>query len=102
MLETMLSKPLYRILTELTGETRVDVALYLVLKEFIKLKLEQVEWRDKEFEKKYQMNFARFKEAWDSGKIRDKYSYRVEKDYWEWEASVTDRKRLQEFLKWLP
>jgi hypothetical protein len=39
------------------------------------------------------------KQAWDEGHIADKYTYEVERDYWEWEAAVTDEKRLREMLE---
>jgi hypothetical protein len=36
------------------------------------------------------------------GGISDKHSYEVERDYWEWEAAMTDEERLQEMLESLP
>jgi len=45
------------------------------------------------------MDFEAFKRAWNEGQIPNKYSYEVERDYWEWEASVTDEKRLRETLE---
>lgn len=50
----------------------------------------------------YTMDFSAFKRAWDEGRIADKHSYEVERDYWEWEATVTDEERLQQMLESLP
>jgi len=36
------------------------------------------------------------------GRIADKHSYEVERDYWEWEATVTDEERLRQMLESLP
>ena len=40
-----------------------------------------------EFEKKYGLVFQEFKEAWETDKIPEKYSYEIERDYMEWESS---------------
>lgn len=39
-----------------------------------------------EFEKKYSLAFKQFKEAWETDKIPEKYSYETERDYMEWES----------------
>ncbi len=54
------------------------------------------------FEQRYGMDFKTFKQAWDEGRIADKHSYEVERDYWEWEATVTDEERLRQMLESLP
>jgi asparagine synthetase A len=98
MTEPVISKSLYKILADLTGETRFDVALHLATKELVQLKLKDVKEQIERFEQRYGMDFDRFKQAWDEDRIVDKHSYEVERDYWEWEAAVTDRPRLQEML----
>jgi hypothetical protein len=45
------------------------------------------------------MDFEAFKQAWNEGQIPNKHSYEVEHDYWEWEAAVTEERRLQEMLE---
>jgi hypothetical protein len=98
MPESVVSKSLYKILTDLTGETRFDVALYLATKELVLLKLKQVGDQIERFEQRYQMDFDVFKQAWSADQIADKHGYEVERDYWEWEAAITNRTRLQEML----
>ena len=99
MIETTISKPVQRLLTDLTGEARFDVALHLAMKDLIHLKLREAERQRLEFEERYQMDFEAFKQAWDEGRIADRHAYDVERDYWEWEAAVTDEKRLREMLE---
>jgi len=50
------------------------------------------------FERRYKTDLEAFKRAWDEGRIADKHSYEVERDYWEWEAAVTDEERLQQMV----
>ncbi len=102
MIETTISKPIHKILVDLTGETRFDVALHLATKDLVRLKLKEAEEQRKGFEGRYQMAFETFKRAWSEGQIPNKHSYEVERDYWEWEAAVTDEKRLRETLEELP
>jgi hypothetical protein len=96
--EDIVPKQIYRILTNLTGERRFDMALHLATRDLLKLKLQEIERKIKAFEKRYHMSFGDFKKAWGEGKIADKHSYGVEKDYWDWEASVTNKERLKGML----
>jgi hypothetical protein len=102
VLEAIISKPLQKILTDLTGEVRFDVALQIAVKDLVRLKLREAEEQRERFQERYQMTFSAFKQAWDEGRIADKYSYEVERDYWEWEAAVTDEQRLKDMLEELP
>lgn len=99
MVETTISKPVQRLLTDLTGEARFDVALNLAVKDLIRLKLREAERQRLAFEERYRMDFEAFKQAWDEGHIADKHTYKVERDYWEWEAAVTDEERLRQMLE---
>ena len=102
MVETTVSKPLYKILTELTGEERFDVALHLATKDLVQLKLREAEQQIKNLEERYGMTFEKFQQAWENDQIADKFSYDVEKDYWEWEAAFSDLPRLREMIENLP
>ena len=92
---TVVSKPAYKVLKELTGAERPDLALPLALKDLVLLRLVAAEARIATFEEKYGMSFAQFQEAWERGEIDAPYSYAVEKDYWEWEAAITDKAKLE-------
>jgi hypothetical protein len=96
MVMEIISKPVYRVLSDLTQESRVEVALPLAVKDWIRLRLKEAQERREMFREQYGMDFEAFKEAWEQGRIPDKHSYEVEHDYWEWEAAVTDTERLQE------
>jgi hypothetical protein len=102
MITDLISRPLYQILTDLTQEQRLDVALALAVKELIRLKLKEATEFRQNFEQRYNMTFETFQSAWDRGQVNDQYSYETERDYWEWEASVTDENRLRVMLQQLP
>ncbi len=61
----------------------------------INSRLAEVRQQRQFFEEKYQMDFASFKKAWEEGQIADKYTYEVERDYWLWEATITDEATLK-------
>jgi hypothetical protein len=96
MVMEIISKPVYRVLSDLTQESRVEVALPLAMKDWVRLRLKEAQERREMFRERYGMDFQTFQEAWEKGRIPDKHSYEVERDYWEWEAAVTDVERLQE------
>jgi hypothetical protein len=97
-----ISKPLYKILCELTQESRVEVALPLAIKDLVRLKLKETREQQEAFTQRYGMDIPSFKRAWHAGRIEQKHSYEVERDYWEWEATVTDAERLLEMFESLP
>lgn len=98
MNQIAMSKPVYRILSNVTGETRADVALELAARDLLRLKSKDVERQIADFQSQYHQSFAEFKQAWDSDQIADKYSFQVEHDFWEWEAAVEDAKKYQQLL----
>lgn len=98
----VISKPIYRILSDLTQEPRVEVALPLAIKDWVRLKLKETREQREAFEQRYGTDFLAFKQAWQGGRIADQHSYEVERDYWEWEATITDEERLREMLESLP
>jgi len=102
MLETVISKPIYRTLTNLTQEPRLEVALLLAVKDLVRLKLKESRGHKAAFERRYGMDFRAFQRAWDKGQVADKYSYQVERDYWEWEATISDEERLHQMWENLP
>jgi hypothetical protein len=94
--------PIYRILSDLTQESRVEVALPLAIKDWVRLKLKEAREQQEFYQERYGMQFPDFQQAWQGGRISNRHSYEVERDYWEWEAATTDEERLQEMLASLP
>lgn len=88
-------------LTQLTDEPRPEVALRLVVKDALKLRLGEVRRDIKRFKDKYGSEFSTFKKKWLEGKVADRYSHSVEKDFWEWEGLVSRLAVLNRLKKWV-
>jgi hypothetical protein len=101
MYEDVITKPVYRVLSELTQETKVEVALPLAIKDWVRLRSKEAKEERDGFERRYGMDFAAFQHAWQEGRIPDAHSHQVERDYREWEATVTDEQQLQRMLETL-
>ncbi|MGC9335718.1 MAG: hypothetical protein ACP5JJ_16345 [Anaerolineae bacterium] len=102
MYSDVISEPIYRVLSDLTQESRVEVALPPAIKDWLRLKLKEACAQQELYRQRYGMEFSAFKQSWQEGRISDRHSYEVERDYWEWEAATTDEERLQEMLESLP
>ena len=96
-----LSPSVVKFLLEITGSSDLNVAVKEISKDAIEHRLEKIESEIRKFEEKYGMTFEEFKRAWEEGKIKNKHSYEVEKDFWEWEGLMSRKKKLEEVLKWL-
>ncbi len=101
MTGVVLPKRTIRALHEITGESRPDVALVLILKDAIAYRLERIEKELRKFEEKYGMTFEEYKQRWESEEREEDYSWEAERDYLEWEALMTRKRRLEETYGWL-
>jgi hypothetical protein len=90
-----------RVLADLTGEPRPDVALLLVLRDAIAYRLERIEAGLRAYEEKYGLPFEAYKRRWETEDRPEDYTYEAEQDYLDWEALVTRKKRLEESYGWL-
>jgi len=77
------------------------VALVLILKDAIAYRLERIEKELRKFEEKYGMTFEEYKQRWESEEREEDYSWEAERDYLEWEALMTRKRRLEETYGWL-
>ena len=98
----MLPKETMRALTELTGEARSDAALTLMIRDYVRYKLAEIDAALRRFEEKYGMPFDAYRRIWETEDREEHYTYEAEQDYLEWEALITRRKRLVEGFAWLP
>jgi len=98
MLPVTLSKDMERVLNFMPGKRTEDKIINLII-DGLSFKLRECEEKIVEFEAKYGMTFEEFKESWNTKKITDKYSHRVERDYMEWEGFQMEKKRWLSTLK---
>ena len=70
--------------------------MWKVLSEYLDLKFDKLSERIAEFEQKWGMSFEAFSNRCkEKGLEEDIYSYKVEKDFWEWEKVVTLRRHYE-------
>jgi len=98
----VLPKETRQALTELTGEARTDVALILMMRDYARQKLAEINAALRRYEEKYGMPFEAYKQIWEAEDREEHYAYQTEWDYLEWESLVTRRNRLMESFAWLP
>ena len=98
----VLPKETGKVLVELTGEARSDAALALILRDYTRHKLAEIEVTLRRYEEKYDMPFEAYKWIWETEDREEHYTYEAEQDYLEWEAMITRHKRLVESFAWLP
>lgn len=103
MTEVVLPRKISSILLELTSRVDLDSALISTITDAIEHRMEKCDEEIRKFETKYGMKFEEFKEKWEKNKLpEDRYSYNVEKDYWEWEAAISRRTHLEGIReKWI-
>ena len=88
-----------KILVDITGEHRLDIAISMTLKDAAKYRLNEINERIRNFSDKYKADFDKFEKLWKEGKIKDKFSYNTEKDYLEWDSLMTRKNKLERILK---
>jgi len=87
-----ISDPVKELLEYAEGDNLNEKLVKLIVSD-LETRLHVCTERLYEFEKKYGSNFQEFKEAWEIRTTSEKYSYEIERDYFEWE-SLDDERRL--------
>ena len=98
----ILPKETAQALVDLTGEVRVDAVLTMVIRDYARQKLADLETGLRRFERKYGMSFEAYHRIWESEDRPEHYTFEAEDDYLMWEGLVTRRNRLVESFAWLP
>ena len=101
MTTLILPKTTTQALRELTGESRPDVALLLTLRDAIAYRLNQIETELRAFETRYGMSFEAYRQRWETEDKDEDYEWETERDYLEWEALFTRKRRLEDISNWL-
>jgi len=98
----ILPKETAQALVDLTGEARVDAALTMIIRDYARQKLAELESGLRRFESKYGMPFEAYRHIWETEDRPEDYSFQAEDDYLMWEGLVTRHKRLSGSFAWLP
>jgi hypothetical protein len=85
-----LSPRLGELLTRATQTPDLETALWKVLSEYVDLKVAALTETNQQFEKKWKVSFDEFvRRSHDNTLGKDVYGLEVERDFWEWEQTVT-------------
>lgn len=97
------SPRLGELLMKTTQTPDIETALWKVLSEYLDLKSEKLSERIAEFEQKWGMPFEEFsKRCKEKSLNEDIYSFKVEKDFWEWEKALTLKRHYEALRsKWM-
>lgn len=77
----ILPKETAQALVDLTGEVRVDAALTMVIRDYARQKMVELEAGLHQFESKYGMNFDAYRRLWESEDRPEHYTFEAEDDY---------------------
>lgn len=98
----MLPKETAQAIVDLTGEARVDAALTMMIRDYARQKLADLDAGLRQFERKYGMSFDAYRQLWESEDRPEHYTFEAEDDYLMWEGLATRRNRLRGSFAWLP
>ncbi|MBM4460811.1 MAG: hypothetical protein FJ011_24140 [Chloroflexi bacterium] len=98
----VLPKATMQALHALTGESRPDAALMLVMQDAHTYRTAQVTAGLRAFEAKYGMTFEEYRERWESEERDEDYEWDAEQDFLSWEALTTQQRRLAGISPWQP
>lgn len=90
----ILPKETAQALVDLTGEVRLDAALTLVMRDYARQKMAELDSGMRQFEHKYGMSFEAYRHIWETEDRPEHYAYEAEEDYLVWEGLVTRHARL--------
>lgn len=90
----ILPKGTAQALVELTGEVRLDAALTLVMRDYARQKMAELEAGMRQFEDKYGIPFEAYRQIWETEDRPEHYAYEAEEDILMWEGLVTRHARL--------
>ena len=77
----MIPKNTAQTLRDLTGESRPDVALMLVMQDARSYRLQQIDAALRVFEEKYGMAFEEYRQQWETNDREADYQWAVEQDF---------------------
>jgi len=97
----VISPQLLKVLTDVTGEVKLDNALRIVTQDAIDHRLEHLAEQIHALEQKYGTSFEQLDKRFQAGEIPRQHSYEVEQDYLEWEGLICRQRRLKEVKDWL-
>ena len=93
------SDRLVRVLETFAPGENLEAKLEHVTRDCLESQLGKCNEAVRGFETRYGMTFAEFRQAWQAGKIPQRHSHEIERDFMEWEARHMEQTDLLEAVQ---
>ena len=93
-----LSERARRVLSRLRPESDLAESIEAIAIDALRMRLRECIEKIGGFEARYGRGFEQFAADWKSGRLADRYSHPLERDYMEWEALTIERQELLDLI----
>lgn len=93
-MEVELSERAQRILRKLQPASDLGSSIEAVTLDALRMRLRDIVDQVGTFEATYGRTFEEFAADWNAGRVDDRFSHRVERDFMEWEALTMERQEI--------
>jgi hypothetical protein len=98
-MEIQLSERAQRILRKLQPASDLAGSIEAVTLDALRLRLRDIVDQLGVFEARYGRTFQEFAADWKAGRLADRFSHRIERDFMEWEALIMERQEVLELIR---
>jgi hypothetical protein len=88
-----------RILRKLQPASDLAGSIEAVALDALRMRLREVADQVGAFEARYGRTFEQFTADWNAGRVPNRFSHRVERDFMEWEALTMERQELLDLIR---
>ena len=98
-MEVHLSERAQRILRKLQPAPDLAGSIEAVTLDALRLRLRDIVDQLGIFEARYGRTFEQFATDWNAGRLADRFSHGIERDFMEWEALIMERQEILELIR---
>lgn len=98
-MDVQLSERAQRVLRKLQPAADLGRSIEAVALDALRLRLRDVVDQLGIFEARYGRSFEQFAADWKAGRVADRFSHRIERDFMDWEALVMERQELLQLIQ---
>jgi hypothetical protein len=98
-MELRLNERTERILRRLQPAADLAGSIEAVILDALRMRLHEVVDQISVFEARYGREFEQFAKEWQAGRVADRFSHSVERDFMEWEALMMERRELLDLIR---
>ena len=98
-MQVQLSERAQRVLRKLQPAGDLAGSIEAVALDALRMRLRDVADEIGAFEARYGRTFDQFAADWAGGRVAERFSHRIERDYMEWEALTMERQELLDLIR---